>query len=200
MGTRPSLIDFATAAEALRGLCTAVGVSEETLESAVTVTAAELPWAFGELLAHHGHMTPKLAAFHGGVVSLDVLTHVQEGDVYSRQIVLQASSSGAVVEFGIVRLNLAVTSDAVREAIVERKTPLGDILNRYHVLTRVEPKWFLRFEPNGLLAKCFNGMAGDALYGRVGVIYFHEQPAVELLEIVTDRRATGGTRPDIEAR
>jgi len=190
MRSRPPLTEFATASEALRGLCIAVSVSDETLKSGVAVTAAELPWAFGELLAHHGHMTPKLTGFHGGPVLLDVLTHVQDGDVYSRQIVLRASSSGAVVEFGIVRLDLAVTSDEVRAAIVARKTPLGDILNRYRVLTRVEPKWFLRFEPTGLLADCFKGTAGDALYGRFGVIYFHEQPAVELLEIVTDRRAT----------
>ncbi len=200
MHTRPLLTDFATPAEALSEMCTAVGVSDETLESGAAVTAAELPWAFGELLAHHGHMTPKLTAFHGGPVSLDVLTHVQEGAVYSRQVVLQASGNGAVVEFGIVRLSLAVVSDEVRAAIVERKSPLGDILNRYDVLTRVEPKWFLRFEPSGLLAECFNGMAGEALYGRIGIIYFHEQPAVELLEIVTDRRATDGIRADGKAR
>ncbi len=190
MHVRPPLNDFATPAEALGEMCAAVGVSDEALAGGVAVTAAELPWGFRELLAHHGHMTPKLTAFHGGPVSLDVLSHVQQGDIYSRKIVLQESGSGAVVEFGIVRLNLAVTSDEVRGAIVERKTPLGDILNRFNVLTRVEPKWFLRFEPKGLLAECFQGLTGEALYGRIGMIYFHEQPAVELLEIVTDRRAT----------
>jgi len=190
MRSRPPLTDYATPADALRGLCGAVGVSDDTLAKGVAVPAAELPWAFGELLAHHGHMTRKLTAFHGGPVSLDVLRHVRKEDVYSRQILLRASGNRAVVEFGIVRLNLAVTDDEVRAVIEARQTPLGDILNRYNVLTRVEPMWFLRFDPQGLLAECFDRMAGDALYGRIGVIYFNEHPAVELLEIVTDRRAT----------
>lgn len=171
-------------------LCAGVGESDEALIGAVAVTAAELPWAYRELLAHHGHMTRKLSAYHGGPPTLEVLEHRHEGDVYSRKIVLRAPGSGAVVEFGIVRLDLSCTSDEVREAILERKTPLGDIMTRFDVMTRVEPKWFLHFQPAGVLARYFGELAGDVLYGRIGMIYFHDQPAMELLEIVTDRRAT----------
>ncbi len=187
MQRRPLLHEFSAASEALHELCACVGESDHSLQAGVEVAAEAVPGAFHDLLVHETHMTPRLARFHGGPVSLEVLTHQTRGEVYTREILLR-TSGGAVVEFGIVRLNLTCTTNEVAEAILARETPLGDILNQHRVLTRVKPRWYVRFEPAGVLADHFGRSVGTALYGRVGTIYFHDQPAVELLEIVTDRR------------
>ena len=179
--------EFADAATAVRALCACVDESDPSLQAGVEVAASAVPGAFYELLVHEEHMTPRLASFHGGPVSLEVSAHSVAGEVYTREILLRAPG-GAAVEFGIVRLNLACTTKEVCEAILAREKPLGDILNQHRVLTRVEPSWYLRFEPKGVLADCFGHGVGAALYGRVATICFHDQPAVELLEIVTDRR------------
>ncbi len=187
MRRRPLLQAFTDAASALRALCDCVGESDESLLSGVAVAPSEVPGAFQDLLVHETHMTPKLAGYHGGPVSLEVLTFRAAGDLYSRAILLR-SSGGAVVEFGIVRMDLACTTKDVCKAILARAMPLGDILTEHGVLTRVEPSWYMRFEPAGMLAEHFGAASGAALYGRIGTIYFHDQPALELLEIVTDQR------------
>lgn len=187
MRRRPLLEEFTDAVPALHALCAGVGETDVDLKSGEAVAPSEVPGGFHELLVHEQHMTPRLADYHDGPVSLEVLTFRVKGDLYNREILLR-SPRGHVVEFGIVSLNLACTTKAVREAILARAMPLGDILNRHGVLTRVEPKWFVRFKASGLLATHFDGETGAPLYGRIGTIYFHDQPAVELLEIVTDRR------------
>lgn len=185
MAAEPILKDSVSAEAALKELCACVGEQDAAILGGTAVLPSDMPAAFRDLLVHNTHMTPKLSGFHGGSVSLRVLAEHRVDDIYHRKIVLTAPRNGAVVELGIVRLNLDYTSDEVRQAILERATPLGDIVSRFGVLTRVHPQWFLRFETSGHLRTCFDGSGGDVLYGRIGTIFVHEKPAVELLEIVT---------------
>jgi hypothetical protein len=73
----------------------------------------------------------------------------------------------------------------VRTAILAGKTPLGRIMIEHNVLRRIAPIAFLQVRPGPGPEAWFGGEMGQRMtYGRLGVIYFDEQPAIEVLEIV----------------
>lgn len=135
------------------------------------------------LLVHNDHMTATLRQHYGEPVALTVLDHRHSGDDYRRKIILTVGD-GRTAAVGVVRLNLKYVAQDIRTAIVERRTPLGDILGKHRVLTRVEPKWFLRFPATTPVVECFSPRPAGDVYGRLGLIYCDGEPAVELLEIV----------------
>lgn len=149
------------------------------------VEADKVPAPFHDLLVHHRHMTTTLEDFHKRAVELRVLQHKQDGDLYGRKILLTLSGADRVVEFGIVLLNLALVSDAVRAEITERAAPLGDILIRRNVLRRIEPRWYFRFTGDCPILQHFEPEKTSVVYGRVGTIYCNHEPAIELLEVVS---------------
>ncbi len=153
------------------------------------VLPAALPDVYRRLLVHDQHMTLRLRDHFAGEVELRVLSSEKDGDYYQRRITLSAGSADRIVEVGIVRIDLGFTSDAVRAAILERRTPLGDVLIQANVLRRIEPKWYYRFSDGCRLLADFGDARPREAYGRLGTIYCDEQPAIELLEIVYDERA-----------
>jgi hypothetical protein len=148
------------------------------------IPASEVPEPYHGLLVHNHHMTLTVEKYHGGLVDVRVLDRVRNGDSYARKILLSLQSNGKVVQFGLVRVNLAVCSPKVRDEILEEKTPLGRVLIQNNVLRRIEPTAFLRVIPGPRLIQCFKLASAVPTYGRLGFIYCDEQPAVELLEIV----------------
>lgn len=159
-----------------------VGVND--LPSGTVIDASDVPEPYARLLVHNDHMTTRLGDYHGAAVELQVLSHKIEGDAYRRLIVLRPAGQDRVVEVGLVRIDLACTSSAVRAMILDEKRPLGDILIAANVMRRVEPRWFVRFDGGTLLTEQFG--AGHApFYGRIGTIFFEDRPAIRLLEVVT---------------
>ncbi len=186
MAVQPNVIDYIDIPGALTDLCADLDDAECVIRFAESVNSDDLPPSYRSLLDHRAHMTAVLSDYHGSSVALKVLAHQREGDVYRRKIVLTVGAANRVVEFGLVRLDLSVVDDAVRSAIVERRRPLGEILIEHNVLTRVEPRWFVRFPAGSPLHEHFGGETAGPVFGRIGTIYLHEEPAVELLEVVTD--------------
>lgn len=156
-------------------------------EEPVVCLPAEVPTPFDRLLVHEEHMTTRLAEYHDEAVALEVMEDLQNGDTYRRKILLTVGE-GHVVEVGVVRIHLGYTAEDVREEILSKKTPLGDILIRHNVLRRIEPKWFLRFEGPPTLFAAFDRPLNEPVYGRVGVIHCDGAPAIELLEVVAADR------------
>lgn len=148
------------------------------------VPAAEMPpWA-RTLLEHHDHMTATLREFHGEGVKLNVLDELITEDVYCRSINLALGDSGRIVEYGFVRIDLKLVPTAVREEILQKVTPLGDILIKHDVLRRIDPKWYLRFGADSPLLDKFQGDCFNEAFGRLGVIHCNGHEAIELLEVV----------------
>ncbi len=148
------------------------------------ITENELPQPFRKLLSHSDHMTTTLENHYDQPVSLEVLSHHQDGEHYSRQIILRLSNSRQLVEFGVVRLHLEFTGEDLRREILAMKEPLGDLLIKYDVLRRIEPLWFLKIEHDAaLLSPCADEINGVS-YGRIAVIHCNGEPAIELLEVV----------------
>jgi hypothetical protein len=110
-------------------------------------------------------------------------TH-RDGESYSREILLELGESKRVVQYGVVRIDLACCTPKVRDAILEEKTPLGRVLIENNVLRQIEPTAFLRIETGPKLVQWF-GLAKPALtYGRMGVIFTDARPAIAVLEIL----------------
>ena len=148
------------------------------------VSAGEVPAPFNDLLAHDHHMTVTVEKHHGGPVSVKVLETRTDDELYSRKILLNRQSDDGVVQYGIVRLNLDVLADDVRNEIVGEGTPLGRILINHNVLREVKLLNLYKIECGSELAKAFGFAVGQVCYGRTALIYCDGSPAIELLEIV----------------
>ena len=144
----------------------------------------EMPEPYLTLLVHANHMTVTVEGFYDQPVNVKVLESRILGEVYSRQILLSLSRDGRVVQFGVVRINLAVLPEIVRREILAGGTPLGRVLIQNQVLTRVQPAGYLTLAANADFAEWFAIPAGTSLYGRLGVIYAGERPAIEVLEVL----------------
>ena len=170
--------------QALGDFCAPFVGPGRILHSADHVAAEDLPQAIRSLLAHNDHMTDTLRQHFGHEIELNVLDHRQNGDFYQRHITLTLAGSGRVVEAGLVRIDLRYTTEAVRAAILERRTPLGDVLIQANVLRRIEPRWYFRFGEGCPLLADFCRPELRVAYGRLGTIFCDEAPAIELLEVV----------------
>lgn len=148
------------------------------------IPGAEVPEPYRGLLVHEHHMTVTVEAFHGGPVDVRVVDRRTDGNLYSRKILLVLQSTGRIVQFGIVRIDLAQTSPEVAAAIRSESTPLGRVLIEHNVLRRIEPTAYLRIEAGPEQMAWFGLKEPRPLYGRLAIIHCDEKPAVELLEVV----------------
>lgn len=185
---RPRITATDNPGDALAELCEGFFADGDGLGEFETVQPEAMPESYRQLLVHTDHMTTQLEAYHGGPMELGVLEYRHQDDIYTRKILLTLAGTDRVVEFGIVRLDLRHTPDAVREKIISRSVPLGAILIEHDLLRRIEPKWYLRFAGPYPQCEYFDSDAAAPVFGRIGLIHCDGKPAIELLEIVSDRR------------
>lgn len=148
------------------------------------IAGADMPQPYRDLLVHDQHMTVTVEAYHRDLVNVMILERRQEGDVYARKILLTLQKTGRVVQFGIVRVNLAYIPEAPRAEILEGKKPFGRILIEHNVHRRVEPTTYLRIIPGAAMMGWFGMSEPSPVYGRLAYIHCDGQPAVELLEVI----------------
>lgn len=143
-----------------------------------------LPADYLTLLAHSGHMTITLEAWHETLVDVHVEAEAREPDRYARHSLLSRKSDGRVVQSGIMRIDLTGLPAEVRREIEVGETPLGRILIRANLLREVELLALWRVAAGPQLAREMNCPPGVVVYGRSARILVEGKPAVELLEIV----------------
>jgi chorismate-pyruvate lyase len=148
------------------------------------VDSADLPDDYARLLAHHEHMTVSLEQFHGGTVSVHVLKECSCADFYARNSLLSRHSDGRIVQFGIMRIDLAGLRSSVREAIEAHAAPLGRILIEHGLLREVQLLALWRIEPGDVLREKLKLDKGQVIFGRTANIRVSGEPRVDLLEIV----------------
>ncbi|MBN9517330.1 hypothetical protein J0H58_02240 [bacterium] len=152
--------------------------------AAEVAPATAVPEPYHRLLVHTHHMTVTVEDFYGGPVDVRVLACRRDGNEYARKILLALREGGRVVQFGLVRIDLGVCPPAVRDEIVSGKTPLGRVLIEHNMLRRIEPAGYLKVRLSAGMGGWFGCAAGADTYGRLGVIYTGDRPAVEVLEIL----------------
>lgn len=148
------------------------------------VGEADLPDDYRTLLAHSGHMTITLEAWHESLVAVRVVAEDRRPDSYARHSVLSRQTDGCPVQAGVMRIDLAGLPMAVRAAVELGETPLGRILIRAGLLREVELLALWRIQPGPTLAEELDCSPGDVIYGRSARILVEGKPAVELIEIV----------------
>jgi chorismate-pyruvate lyase len=129
-------------------------------------------------------MTVTVEAFHGCPVTVQVLQTLVTPTHYSRRILLRRESDDRVVQFGIVRLAIALLDEEVRREIESQSAPLGRILIEHNVLRDVRLLSLWRIAPGSELCGYFQIRGTDPCFGRTALIYCDGVPAVELLEIL----------------
>jgi hypothetical protein len=148
------------------------------------VSGPDVPEPYHTLLVHTHHMTVTVERFYGEPVNVRVLDSRLDRSEYARKILLSLRESGAVVQFGVVQLDLDLLSPVVRDQIVEQKTPLGRVLIQNNVFRRVQPTAYLRVVPNEAMRGWFGLAEQTVTYGRLGVIFCDGKPAIEVLEVM----------------
>jgi len=158
--------------------------SREELGDFIEVTPEAMPPTPRRLLAHNEHMTVTVEAFHRSPVDVRVLDKLVTPTHYARKILLERQSDGRVVQYGIMRVNFDYLSPEVADEIRSEATPLGRILIEHNVLRRVQLFSLWRVEMGAELQQLFGSGPGVA-YGRTAMIDCNDEPAIELVEIVT---------------
>lgn len=147
------------------------------------VPASITPQPYKELLVHDHHMTVTMEEYHGCPVNVRVLATAQQGDIYSRQIILTRSDNERPVQFGIVRFDFQYVTPAVRQEILAGEIPLGRVLISHNVLRHIDLGAILKVTAGPVLAELLQMPDHGVTYGRLATIFCNRAPAVDLLEI-----------------
>jgi len=154
------------------------------------VSGDAMPEPYRQLLVHQDDMTPTLERFHGDRVHLKVISRQTRADFYFREVVLFTEKTKVAVEFGAIKINLALFPPPARRYILEEKEPLGTILSQYHIGHTSRPKAYLRLQPDAFIGECLQLKGGKlTLYGRRNTLFDPQhRPLAEIVEILPPAR------------
>lgn len=149
------------------------------------VQGDEVPEPYKTLLVHHHDMTPALELFYHENLHLRVFRREYRGDFYSREVALLLDSNEQPVEFGAIKINLALYSPAARRQILEEHLPLGHILQSCAVPHSSRPKAFLRIQSDEFINQSLKLSGPHLLHGRRNTLFdAQERPLADILEIL----------------
>lgn len=155
-----------------------------TLPRIEAVDGKNVPEPYQTLLVHQNDMTPTLEKFYNSKIHLEVLRRQERGDYYFREVVLR-TEEGKPVEFGAIKISLALFPPAARAQILSERTPLGTLLAEYKVTHSSRPKAFLRIESDDFINTALKTTGKQWLYGRRNTLWDPEhRPLAEIVEIL----------------
>jgi chorismate-pyruvate lyase len=140
--------------------------SGEHLPPLSQIDAEAVPEPYRALLVHRNDMTPTLEKFHGADIHLRVLGRRRKDEEYFREVALLLDGSNRPVEFGAIKINLALFTAPVREQILAEQRPLGHILAEHKVPHRSEPRAFFRLASDRLMNEALQLSGAQILFGR----------------------------------
>lgn len=160
-------------------------VAGQSLPPLVAVDGAAVPEPYRTLLVHLNDMTPTLESFYRSRVHLDVLGRRRKDDSYFREVILRLDTNNAPVEFGAIKINLALFSSEARDQILHERLPLGRILHEYKIKHTSRPRAYLRLASDKLINSVLELFGAQVLYGRRNTLYDPQQrPLAEIVEIL----------------
>jgi chorismate-pyruvate lyase len=149
------------------------------------VPGEEVPQPYRGLLVHEGDMTPTLEAFHKARLHVEVLRREVRGDFYFRQVVLICDGTGARVEFGAIKIFLALYPRPARADIMEERLPLGTILAKHRIVHFSRPKAFLKVQSDDYISRALGIFGSHTLYGRRNTLSNADQHSLaEIVEVL----------------
>jgi len=144
-----------------------------------------VPEPYKTLLVHQHDMTPTLEKFHRQSIHLQVLGRRQKGDSYFREVVLRLDETNQPVEFGAIKINLALFPPQARGEILHERLPLGHVLGEYKIPHASRPRAYLRLASDKFINDVLGMSGAHVLYGRRNTLFDpHDQPLAEIVEIL----------------
>lgn len=166
-------------------------IEGQSLPPLAQVDGQAVPEPYRTLLVHQDDMTPTLETFHGCGVHLDVLGRRHKENAYFREVILRLDSNNQPVEFGAIKINLALFTSEAREQILHERLPLGHILHRHRIPHISRPRAYLRLASDRLISKVLELSGAQVLYGRRNTLYDpQQQPLAEIVEILPATKQT----------
>jgi hypothetical protein len=148
------------------------------------IDGEEVPEPYKRLLVHSSDMTSTLERFYEEPVHVRVLSSRQEADEYFREVVLRTEKDKPI-EFGAIKINLALCTEDARRQILEERWPLGRILKDCGMHYSSWPKAFLKVASDRLINSALNLKGANVLYGRRNTLLnAEEQSLAEIVEIL----------------
>jgi len=149
------------------------------------VEPTTLPETEAHLLVHETDMTPRLRAFYGCPIDLDVHARGQIGHYLVRASVLTRRVDGMPVEFGAIGIHLDRLPEAARQPVLDGAVPFGAILEDHCVPHSSHPRGFFRITIDTRLAELLGATSGQVLFGRCNVLLgADKQPLAEVVEVL----------------
>lgn len=143
-------------------------------------SATDLDPLARELLDHRRHMTVTIEDWIGGPVAVTVLREcagaaaggAHEPSLYAREILLSGRLRGAtrLLQYGIVRIDLATVPSPVARSILEGREPLGRVLIAAGVHRDIQDVGLLQLTAESGLAHACQRPPGSRMAGRVATI------------------------------
>ncbi len=161
-----------------------------TLPPIKKVRGEDVPEPWRSLLVHHDDMTPTLEAFHGQTIHIRVLRSETREVYYFREVVLHLDGTGEPVEFGAIKINLALFPPQARKLVLEEHEPLGHILKSRGIAHTSRPKAFFQIKSDALINGALALPASTILYGRRNTLSDSQhRPLAEIVEILPPPRS-----------
>jgi hypothetical protein len=155
------------------------------LPSLEVIAGTKMLEPYKSLLVHNNDMTSTLEKFHGGRIHLDLLAHWRKGDAYFREVALVINGSEKRVEFGAIKINLALFDPKPRELILEECFPLGRILHDCQVAYHSNPKSFLKVQADDFIGGVLQLTGRPMLFARRNTLSTPKGEALaEIVEIL----------------
>src|SRR5688572_19346809 len=149
------------------------------------IAGGDIPQPYRDLLVHHGDMTSRLEAFHGGALELDVLHSEKTDAVYRREVLLRVVPTQLPVEYGAIEIFLDAFDGPLRQRILEGRIPLGGLLNAFKVAYRSEPRAFIKLAPDAGMDALFGIIGAHPLFGRVNLLLTpHDRELARIVEVL----------------
>ncbi len=154
------------------------------------IPANELPQPARSLLVHERDMTPTLAKFYGGPIRLEVLSRYERGDFYFREVLLFSGEDEIPVEFGAIKIDLALLPPVARRAVLEEHLPFGQLLDEHKIKHSSKPKAYLRLFSDDFMNSVLCLAKPQILFGRRNTLFNDDQRSLaEIVEILPARPA-----------
>lgn len=166
----PELIDTLSAVDLLYPLNEFYAEAGLALPSATRINGREMPEPYRRLLVHDRDMTPTLEAAYDRKMNLRVLKYALDHEVFSRQIVLIPVGGETPVVFGAIKIYLDEFPTVARDLVLERKLPLGTILESQAIKHFSKPDGFFKVEADGSICDALQISRPARLYGRRNVL------------------------------
>jgi chorismate-pyruvate lyase len=147
--------------------------------------AGDVPGPYHGLLVHSSDMTPTLERFYQQRLGLTVLSRERKGDLYYREVVLHLAEDRQPVEYGVIRIYLDHLPPNAREAVVQERSPFGDILRRESIAHLGWPQAYFRLESDLRIGMVLGLIEPTDLFGRRNVLLDEQRRLLaEVIEVL----------------